>query len=223
MQPRLILNLGPALMPDFMTGALFQSILAWPTAREATTYHRISEELAAGTIRITAAEDPVMVSAVMDQWPQFNWPAIEVRAKRRKSNYGYLEKRLDQRMAAARAGIGLMHEQIFGMPAVLPPGLTDISIDKLCGLIKSDVWIDDPNNIENLVWRPSLPILHLAMATQLLLAARQGTTDRFGIDLQDIGFYREGVRIASLLERVIHDHPKVGITHDRLTLVRWLE
>ncbi len=223
MHTQRVLNLGPALMPDFMTGALFHSILAWPTTEEMCNFHRVSEELMAGTIRLTKAEDPGLARSVIVQWPQHNWPSIEARAQKPKSALGYLDKRLRQRMAAARAGIGKMHEQIFRIAAVLPPEMTALSIDQLCTLIRGDVSIDDRENIEKHVWRKSLPIVHLAMATQLMLAGKYGDRSKLGCDLQDIDFYREAVRIAQLLESVVHNHPEVSIIHDRLTLIRWCE
>lgn len=218
-----VLNLGPSRMPDFVTGALFHSVLAWPTFDEASTFDRVCEELIAAVIRSTRAVDANWAQSVVDQWPRFNWPPIEARAQKPKPALGYLNKRLTQRMAAARAGIGKMHERLFGIPAIFPPGMTDLSIDQLCALIRSDVSIDDSENIEKHVWRKSLPILHLAVATQLMLAGRYKGRAEFGCDLQDIDFYREAVRIAQLLEQAVHDHPEIAITHDRMTLIRWHE
>lgn len=223
MQTQMVLNLGPALMPDFMTGALFHSILAWPTFKEVSSFQRVSEELMAGTIRLTEAEDPAPARSVMGQWPQYNWPSIEARARKPKSALGYLEKRLTQRMAAARAGIGKIHEQIFDNPAALSEGLTALSIDQLCTLIKSDVSISDPENIEKLVWRKSLPIIHLAMAIQLILKATMLEGTRFGIDLQDIDFYRAAVRYAGALEPLVAKHPEFAVRSDELTQIRWVE
>ena len=223
MPTQLRLSLGPALMPDFMTGALFHSILAWPTATETDSYQRISEELMAGVIRLTKAEDPAKVQRVINEWPQFNWPSIEARAQKPKSALGYLNKRLTQRMAAGKAGIGKSHEQLFGIPAVLPEGVTAMSIDQLCKLIKSDVSINDSDDIEKHVWRKSLPIIHVAMAVQLMLAGKFKDRAEFGTNLQDIDFYREAVRIAGLLEPVVAEHPEFAITGDQLTQIRWFE
>ena len=223
MQPQMVLNLGPTLMPDFVTGALFHSILAWPSVNEVVTFQRVSEELIAGTIRLTKAKDPGLARSAMDQWPQIDWPTIEARAQKPKPARGYLDKRLQHRMAAARAGIGKMHQQLFGIPVILPPGMTALSIDQLCILIKNDVSIDDPENIEKQVWRKSLPILHLAIATQLMLVGKFGSRPKFCSDLQDIEFYRETVQLACLIEQAVHNHPDIAMTSDRMTLVRWFE
>ncbi len=231
MPTQLCLNLGPALMPDFMTGALFHAILAWPTAKEGASYQRVSAELMAGVIRLTKAEDPALARSVMDEWPEHNWLSIEARAQKPKSALGYLDKRLKQRMAAARAGLGKAHEQIFETPVKLPKlktedfpdGMTATSFDQLCKLIKSDVSINDANDIEKHVWRKSLPIIHLAMAVQLMLAGKFKDRSEFGTDLQDIDFYRTAVFLAAALELVVADHSEFDIAGDQLTQIRWVE
>ena len=221
--PQTVLNLGPALMPDFVTGALFHSILAWPTVDEIGTFQRVSEELIAVTIRLAKAEDPGMARSAMEQWPQIDWPKIKARAQKPKPALGYLLNRLVHRMAAARAGIGKMRQQLFGIPVILPPGISALSIDQLCVLIRNDVSIDDPDNIEKQVWRKSLPIMHLAIATQLMLVGKFGSRAKFGCDLHDIEFYRETVQLAYLIEQAVHNHPDIAMTSDRMTLVRWFE
>tara|TARA_R110002074_G_scaffold150408_1_gene303660 strand:+ start:270 stop:902 length:633 start_codon:yes stop_codon:yes gene_type:complete len=210
-------------MPDFMTGALFHAILAWPTVKETDSYQRISEELMAGVIRLANAEDPVEVQWIKDEWPQFNWPSIEARAQKPKSALGYLNKRLTQRMAAAKVAIGKSHEQLFDEPVTLPKGVTSTSINQLCQLIKTDVSIDNAENIEKRVWRTSLPIIHLAMAAQLMLAGKFNDRTEFGADLQDIEFYRDAVHLAGAFELVVANHPEFAVKGDQLTQIRWFE
>lgn len=160
---------------------------------------------------------------VIASWPQHNWSAIKARSRKSKPALGYLDKRLKQRMAAARAGIGMTYLQLFDRQAILPTTMTAPSIDQFCRLIRSDVTIDDPENIEKLVWRKSLPIMHLAIATQLHLAGKYSDRAISGCDLQDIDFYRDVVELARQLEPMLHDHPGILITRDQLTLVRWFE
>ena len=106
MHNQLVLHIGPGLMPDFMTRALFHSILAWPTAKKSASFQRISEELMSDVIRRTENHDLAIIPALQTQWPQLSWRSIEARAqKKRKPAYGYLNKRLKQRMAAARVEV----------------------------------------------------------------------------------------------------------------------
>jgi len=219
----IVLNLGPALMPDFATGAMFHAIMAWPTSEETASFHRVSEELMAETTRLTRRQNPELVADIKEDWPQLSWPSIEARAKKAKPALGYLDKRLKQRMAAARAAIGKMHAELFGIPVTLPPGLRSLAIDQLCRLIRSDVSIDDPENVEKFVWRTSLPIIHLAVATQLILAERLGGGAMFECNLQDVNFCREAVQLGHRLEQIVLDHPAIPISVDRMTRVRWVE
>ena len=223
MTHQMALTIGPGVMPDFMTGAYFHAILAWPTDRDVQSFHRISEELMADVIRQTRRIEPTLIMDMMQQWPNVDWRAIDLRSRKPKPAFGYLRTRLNQRMAAARAGIGIVHKHLFGSPATLPPGMSAASIDQLCKLIRSDVNISDIENIEKLVWRKSLPILHLAMATQLLLNGKYGDRAEVGTDLQDLEFYREAVRLGTLLEQTLNSHPGIAMTRDRMTLVRWLD
>jgi hypothetical protein len=36
--------------------------------------------------------------------------------------------------------------------------MTRLSLDQLSKLVRSDVYINDPENIEKLIWRTSLPV-----------------------------------------------------------------
>ncbi|WP_293879738.1 hypothetical protein [Sphingomonas sp.] len=223
MQPQLVLSIGPALMPDFMTGSLVHSILAWPIAAETHVFQRVSQELMGGALRLTMSQNYDSALSVMNEWPQVDWAQIRRRAQKPKPALCYLHTRLQHRMAASGAAIGITHQQLFGIQAVLPPGMTAPSIDQFCALIKSDVSIDDPENIEKQVWRKSLPVIHLAIAAQLMLRSRRSSGATFDPDLQDIDFYREIVKLACSIEQVVHDHPALAMTSDRMPLVRWFE
>ena len=126
-------------------------------------------------------------------------------------------------MVAAKIGIGLAHERIFGNPAVLPLSLTALSIDQLTHLVRHEVYITNPENIERLVWRKSLPVIHLAIAVQLMLTGRFKDRSEWGCDLQDVDFYRQAVLLAQALEPVVLNHAKINITSDKLTRLRWYE
>ena len=218
------LNVGPTLLPDFMTGTLVTCILAWPTNDDVQIFHRVSQELMAEVVRLTLKSDPAAIPVCREQYPQPDWERIIflAKSKSRKAE-GHLQKRLNQRMAAARMGLGLAHQEIFNQPAVLPPTITALSIDQLAKLVRSDTNIAGSANIEKFVWRASLPIVHLAMAIQILLIGRFSDRTSVGADLQDIEFYREAIKLAEALEPMVIAHPKFNIGADRLTRVRWYE
>jgi hypothetical protein len=217
------LDVGPALMPDFMTGALLLSILAWPTHAEMAQFSRVSEELMADVLRQTRRVNPASVELLLAYWPKHNWAPILARARKRRIAPGTLKTRLRQRMVAAKIAIGLTHEELFRQPAKLPPSLTGLSIDQLATLVKREIYIDDTNNIEKLVWRKALPIIHLAIALQLLLTASGDDRPALGFDIQDRDFMRRVVLLARDLEPMVIAHPAINISADSLVRIRWHE
>ena len=126
-------------------------------------------------------------------------------------------------MAAARMGIGHWHKEIPDVEVGLPEGMTRVSLDQLSKLIRSDTHIDDPENVEKLVWRPSLPIIHLAMATQIELHIRNSGRRTTEIDTQDIQFARAAVARARSYEPLVMRSPLFASGKVALTQVRWIE
>ena len=217
------LKVGPALVPDFQTGAMVLAILAWPTAAETEMFRRVSNELMAEVLRQTIRTDPDAVDDLHRDWPQQDWDALLLTAAKRRMAIGSLGKRLNQRMVAAKMAIGMTHKEIFGQPAKLPFSLTGLSIDQLARLVRPETTIDNSENIEKFIWRRSLPIIHLAMAFQLLLAASGTTLQAVPCDTQDIDFFRRAVLLATALESMVGAHPTLNVTHDQLTHVVWRE
>jgi hypothetical protein len=70
------------------------------------------------------------------------------------------------RMIAGRMGIGFLKEAVTGR---VPEGLKRLSINELAELVRDDAGYSEPENVEARIWRPSLPVIHLATALQVLL------------------------------------------------------
>jgi hypothetical protein len=171
-------------MPDFMSGAMFHAILAWPTSGESRTFHRASHEMMAGTLRLIKHTAPGVIDEVVRAWPQHDWTTLLALSAKRRVAMAGIGKRLRHRMVAAKIGIGLIHADLFGCSIKLPASLSAVSIDQLARFVQRETTIDDAENVERLIWRTSLPIIHLAIATQLLLVQRPGTEASLGCDLQ---------------------------------------
>jgi hypothetical protein len=70
------------------------------------------------------------------------------------------------RIIAGRMGIGFLKESVTGQ---VPEGLKRLSINELAELVLDDAGYSEPENVEARIWRPSLPVIHLATALRLLL------------------------------------------------------
>jgi hypothetical protein len=77
-----------------------------------------------------------------------------------------LDRRIRDRMIAGRMGIGFLKEAVTGQ---VPAGLKRLSINELAELVRDDARYSEPENVETRIWRPSLPVIHLATALQVLL------------------------------------------------------
>jgi hypothetical protein len=178
----------------------------------------------AGAMRMSLRENPDAVRELERTWPQQDWERYRTLARaKRRTSVGRLKNRLKQRMAAARMAIGYWSEEIPGFEVRLPPAMIRPSVDQLSKLIRSDIHIDDAHNIEKLVWRPSLPIIHLAMGTQLELCVRNPEARDNEIMTDDRDFVRSAVARASVFEPMVTHHPLLASGKIALTQVRWFE
>jgi len=78
-------------------------------------------------------------------------------------------RQLHHRMVAARMAMPLLREASEGKVPTLPKGMNRLSINELAGLVAEDVGQEDTHNIEARVWRPSLPVVHIAAAVAVTI------------------------------------------------------
>jgi hypothetical protein len=132
-------------------------------------------------------------------------------------------------MAAARIALGGLHNELPDVQVRLPDGWTDVSIDRMAPIVLDDLKangerkIKDPENLEKLVWRPSLPIIHVAIAAQLELTEKFPGQPLSNIALKDVGFVREIVLRAETYEPILARHPLFAPTDDLRATVHWHE
>jgi hypothetical protein len=145
----------------YEAGASLITLLAYPRERE-EVWAEVHASLCNYALRIKSASEPDLATV-----PQ---PMKPIYAFRRQQDISRdlrtLERRIRDRMIAGRMGIGFLKEAVTGQ---VPAGLKRLSINELAELVLDDAGYSEPQNVETRIWRPSLPVIHLATALQLLL------------------------------------------------------
>lgn len=79
-----------------------------------------------------------------------------------------LNRRLRDRGVAARMFRGFWQEAA-GAKVKLPTGMTKLSLNQLAELVAEDAQQAGSENIETRMWRPSIPVIHVAAAMENIL------------------------------------------------------
>jgi hypothetical protein len=143
-----------------------------------------------------------------------------------KKDLKTLDRRLRDRMVAARMAIGFLQEAA-GTPPRLPPDVSRLSLNQLSEMVKDDAKQSDPENVESRIWRPSIPVIHIAASVAVVIS----NSERAGIPQTSWGdilhsrpLVEEIVHNAQLHEILIENSAKIGsklhITVDKLIKVR---
>ena len=126
-------------------------------------------------------------------------------------------------MVAARMSLGFIEEGITGEPARLPEGMTGLNLDALSRLVQPETYESDPQNLENRVWRSSLPVIHLAAAMQWLLRYLEGE----GASKADLGYRMDNgpmheavIAIAERYEPIVLSDHRFGLAPEKMIRVR---
>ena len=94
-----------------------------------------------------------------------------------------LKRALKNRMAAARMAIGLLQKDEPGHIPKLPKGARRLSVQFLADLVIPDTYQSNAENVMKRVWKPSLPVIHIAAAISVIKDA----FDKSGADPLSIG------------------------------------
>jgi hypothetical protein len=160
----------------YEAGALLVTLLAFPDASD-ETQGNVHASLCNYALRIRSATDP--------DWTISPQPIKPFYAFRRERDCNRdlrtLERRWRDRMVAGRMGIAYLKEAIPGQVLELPPSVKRLSINQLAELVLDDIRFTDPENVETRIWRPSLPVVHLASAIQVYLSLTEANPP-FGLE-----------------------------------------
>jgi hypothetical protein len=162
----------------YEAGALLVTRLAFPGESEAEeTQSRVHASLCAYALRARGEIEPEWAVS-----PQPIKPIYALRSQRDiDRDLRTLERRLRDRMVAARMAIGLLKETLTSPVAERRVGGRR-SIKQMAELVLEDSGYTEPENVETRIWRPSLPVIHLCSAIQVMLQLAEPQTGPIGLE-----------------------------------------
>jgi hypothetical protein len=150
----------------YEAGGLLLTVLAYPGARDADEARSSAHKaLCSLALQALAQADPVWAETPQPIRPIY----ILCSDKQIEKSLRALQRRIRDRMAAARMAIAFLKDAEATKPPPLPEGVKRLSINELSKLVLSDTTQSEPENIETRIWRPSRPVIHLAAALQVLM------------------------------------------------------
>jgi hypothetical protein len=169
----------------YEAGALLVTLLAFPQESEEQR-SEVHVSLCTHALRVQCAMEP--------DWairPQQMKPIYALRSQHENDRFlRTLERRVRDRMVAGRMAIGFLQEAMTGE---VPVCLKRLSI--------YDAEYTEPENVETRIWRPSLPVIHLASALQLMVHCAEPVTGPIGLESLLLGR-----NVIELLIRTAENH-----------------
>lgn len=152
-------------------GAAFLTLLAYPEPKAAEeTLGRVHQSLCHLHLREKSKTDEKWSNA-----PQLLKPCYAfVEAGQIQKDLRQFDRRLRDRMIAAKMANLFLREAVNDKVPALPRGIERLSLNEVSKVVSSDVPGFDQPNIESRIWRPSLPVIHMAVALDLTLRGRDG-------------------------------------------------
>jgi hypothetical protein len=186
-------------------GAVLLAVLAYPADTVGAKRSELTKSLCSKYLRLLHT-DETDTSIIIPLKPAYVFRSEQNIKKDVKT----LERRLRDRQIAARMFRGFWQEAA-GAVINLPVGMTKLSLNQLAELVADDAH-QDPENIEARIWRPSVPVIHIAAAMESILldADRMGNpTFSWGDVLVSRDLIQEIVRKAQIIERLAGGSAKI--------------
>jgi hypothetical protein len=146
---------------DIESAAALLTFLAYPEpeADEATL---------GNTLAFLCHRNLIMRYLTDEAWatiPQVMKPIYAFHKEPSGNEVRQLNRRLRDRIAAARMAVPFFQEVALGRMPKLPRRMKRLSLNQMSAFVMDDIDVKDPENIGSRIWRPSLPVIHLALAT----------------------------------------------------------
>ena len=97
-----------------------------------------------------------------------------------------------------------------------------LSINEMARMVIDDTTDNDPANVETRIWRPSLPVIHLASALQVMFQIAEPVTGPIGLEALLFGraIIELVVRTAAYHESVVVRSQRLRVDPEKLIKVR---
>jgi len=210
------IRLGPGECPDVETGARYFAALAFPGAGE----NPAREDAERGWVgaylheanRIDDSSDPFedeRLNAFVQLPPK--WCNAQVRTTRR---------RLRDRSDAARA-LRPWVQELLSEPRSPLSGVRKFT-QRQIALYLCNGDPEQAANFQKRVWRPSRPVLHLAIAYDRLLCALEEDRTDYPVDLASSMLVGELIAIADKVKQLIIMDHRIGVSEENLLQLEWV-
>ena len=125
-----------------------------------------------------------------------------------------LKRLLRDRMIAAKMGMAYLQELELGPSFKLPNCMARLSLNELSFHVMSDLETEEPCNIETRIWRESLPVIHLATATALVI----DQLEKKGVANTSIGHLITYPELVKKIIDISHGHASMLLKSTKLSI-----
>jgi hypothetical protein len=135
---------------------------------------------------------------------------------------GFVVKRVGERMVAGRMAVPFFQQAQLGRLPSLPQEIQRLSVNQMAEFVLDDAGQAETSNLEQRIWAPSRPVIHLAAAAAI--AGQQLRRSGHPLALETLLFHRwliEAIaRLAEELEALIAKDPKFPVRPAQLIRFR---
>jgi hypothetical protein len=198
----------------YEAGAMLVTLLACPVESEETR-SRVHASLCTRAIRAKCLIEPDWATSAQSIKPIY---ALRAQPDINRDLLT-LERRLRDRAVAGRMVIAFLKETLTGE---IPPAINRLSLNELAKFVLDDTGFTNADNVETRIWRPSLPVIHLASAVQVLLFIAEPEVGPIGLEalLLSREVIELVIRTAEYHETVIAQSRRLRVDPERLIRIR---
>lgn len=218
---------------EFEVGAQFMALLTYPKATESKQRHNVFLGLCAAYAAEQVRSTPTEATYLRVNRPKY----FGVAPKHSRQALRLVRTSLKHRLLAALMARPFIGQALEGDNYALPPGLGELTPSTMAERISTIHNISPTENLMHRIWRPSLPVLHLAVGLENA-KKRERTpaaddphpdTDALvepeseAFDTQDIARIREAIKLSVFAAEIIGQDSRIHIAPHELVGIRWSE